>query len=84
MSIMTSTSIFPCFLCPKTYDTKKKLQCHERNKKNSKLISFALYWRRGKVKRIFKYDEITFCEDINTSTRITFSWIQKECKENNR
>ncbi|RIB21927.1 hypothetical protein C2G38_2175265 [Gigaspora rosea] len=167
---MTSTSIFPCLLCSKTYDTKKKLQSHERNKhKNNKLIphrhllckpsddtlSFyrntviihlknilgfnrhsigkkhitidafpenvflslfeneenfkyipsqrkyqcVLEGTEGeeKLKRIFKYDEIIFCEDINTSTRgcilfknndgqykITFSWMQKERKENNQ
>ncbi|CAG8767536.1 34027_t:CDS:1, partial [Gigaspora margarita] len=52
---------------------------------------------KEKLKCIFKYDEIIFHEDINTSIRgyilfenndsqykITFSWIQKEHKENNR
>ncbi|RIB26439.1 hypothetical protein C2G38_2064914 [Gigaspora rosea] len=152
MSTMTSTSGFPCLLCSKTYNTKKKLQSHERNKhKNNKLIphchllckpsddTLSFYqdtiiiclknslgkcflslfeneqsfkyipsqWKyqcvlkgtegEKKLKRIFKYDEIIFCEDINTSTRgyilfedndgqykITFSWMQKERKENNR
>ncbi|RIB26202.1 hypothetical protein C2G38_2065536 [Gigaspora rosea] len=119
MSTITSTSGFPCLLCSKTYDTKKKLQSHERNKhKNNKLIPHRhllckpsddtlLFYQdtiiirlknkkvflslfeneqnfkyipstkgKEKLKRIFKYDEIIFCEDINTST-----W---EHKENNR
>ena len=33
------TTAFPCLLCFKIYDTKKKLQSHERNKhKNNKII----------------------------------------------
>ncbi|CAG8487658.1 11249_t:CDS:2 [Gigaspora rosea] len=146
MSTMTSTSGFPCLLCSKTYNTKKKLQSHERNKhKNNKLIPHChllckpsddtlsfyqdtiiiclknslgfnrysigkkhitidafpenVFCTEGekKLKRIFKYDEIIFCEDINTSTRgyilfedndgqykITFSWMQKERKKNNK
>jgi hypothetical protein len=167
---MTAVSTFPCLLCSKTYDARKKLQSHERNKhKNNKLIphrhilgqpseetlSFyrdtiiirlknSLGFNRHsigkkhitidafpesvflslfenedsfkyipsqrkyqcvlegaagekKLKSIFKYDDIIFCENINTSTRgyilfedndgqykITFNWKQKERKENNR
>src|SRR6266498_6068203 len=33
-------TVYTCLLCPKIYDTKKKLQNHERNKhKNNKFIS---------------------------------------------
>ena len=36
---MTVEYTFPCLLCSKVYNTKKKLQSHERNKhKNNKLI----------------------------------------------
>ena len=161
---------FSCLLCSKSYDTRKKLQSHERSKhKNNKLIphrhilcmpseetlSFyrdtiiirlksSLGFNRhaiGKkhitidafpenvflylfenedsfkyipslrkyqctfegsvgeerLKNIFKYDEIIFRENTSTSTRgyilfedsddkykATFSWKQREWKENNR
>ncbi|RIB11502.1 hypothetical protein C2G38_2103427 [Gigaspora rosea] len=73
---MTSISSFPCLLCSKTYNTKKKLQSHKRNKhKNNKLIHIQKYQcvlesteGEEQLKHIFKYDEIIFCEDINAST----------------
>ena len=161
---------YTCLLCPKIYDTKKKLQNHERNKhKNNKFIphrhilcqpsdetlSFfrdtviirlknSLGFNRHSVgkkhisidrfpenvflslfenetnfkyipsqrkyqcilegtigeerlKSIFKYNQIIFRENVNTSTRgyilfednngqykVIFSWKQKELKENAR
>lgn len=121
---------FLCLLCSKSYDTKKKLQNHERNKhKNNKIIphhhilyqpsnetlSFyrdtviirlknSLGFNRHSIgrggerlKNIFNYDQIVFCENLNTSTRgyilfednegqykATFSWKQKERRENQR
>ena len=167
---MTVECTFPCLLCSKIYDTKKKLQSHERNKhKNNKLIphrhifcqpsdetlSFyrdtviirlkktlgfnrhsigkkhitidafpenvflTLFENEGsfkyipsqrkyqcilegaiggeRLKNIFKYEQIVFCENKSTSTqgyilledgdgqyKIIFVWKQKEWKENNR
>lgn len=166
---MTVECTFPCLLCSKVYDTKKKLQSHERNKhKNNKLIlhrtmlcqpsdETLLFYRDtviihlkktlrfnrhsiGKkyitidafpecvflslfenedsfkyipsqrkyqcilegaiggerLKNIFKYEQIVFCENTSTSTRgyilledcdgwykMIFVWKQKEWKENN-
>ncbi|GET63362.1 hypothetical protein GLOIN_2v1779593 [Rhizophagus irregularis DAOM 181602=DAOM 197198] len=113
---------FPCFLCSKIFNTRKKLQNHERNvHKNNKLIPYRhilhqpsnetmSFYRDAiiirlknrtvgeeQLKKIFKYDQIIFRENINTSTRgyilfenndgqykAIFNWKQKELKENTR